>query len=101
MTDHGADLDIAMKCKEGGDQLSDELHPWLKAKDVIEQACSEGDDNGGQESPHSGERGSNGVRASKRGVEEDQERDRVTAEDGDTAGAGNGSPVDLTWTTVV
>ena len=96
VTGDGVDLDIGIKGKDGGEDLTDELHPGFQAEEVIEETGGEGDENGGQESPHTGKGGGNGARAPKRRIEKDEERDRVTAEDGDTAGAGNWSQVDLT-----
>src|ERR1035437_4113108 len=95
MTGHGVDLDIRITGQGGGDDLAEDLHPWFQAKDVIEKAGGERDENGRQESPNTGERGGNGAGAPERRVEEDQERERVGKEDGDTACAGDRSLVDL------
>src|ERR1019366_6581530 len=95
MTGQGVDLDIRMTGQGGGEDLAEDLHPGLKAKDIIEETGGESDENGRQESPNAGKRGGNGAGAPERRVEKDQECDRVAQQNGDAAGAGNGAGVDL------
>jgi hypothetical protein len=87
-----------MEGEDGGDDLTEKLHPWFEAEDVIEEPSGERDENGRQESPNAGKGGDNGGRAPERRVDEEDERDRAASQDGDTAGAGNRGPVDLAGT---
>jgi hypothetical protein len=101
VTRHGPNLDMRVTGQGGGGDLSEDLHPRLQTKDVIEETGGERDKNGREESPNAGKRSGNGARAPQRRVEEDQESDCVPAEDGDAAGAGYRKTVDLARARVV
>jgi hypothetical protein len=96
MPGDGVDQDTGLTGQECGDDLAEELHPGLEAEDVIEETGSEDDENGRQEGANAGERGYDGLEALA-GEERDEGEDgRISHQNGDAAGAGDGSAMDLT-----